>query len=306
MNVSKKRNKVFFAIIICLLIAFVLLFNPNTGSWSLKELMDFGHVFLFGLIAILVLKLIDRGQGLSGNRVKAWVITMFLGVFVEVVQLGMKDRFFEFSDLMNDAIGAFAFLAIFSVYSKPLRALTVRILSVVLILSAGIPFYIVIFDEAYARLNFPLINSFEKPFEISLWQEDNAGIVRSQKFPAEGSCSALVSFLPGEYSTICKEGFVHDWRGYKTFSADIYLPGDSDLRITLRINDKMHDNEFSDRFNGRILLKPGLNHISINLDDIRKSPAKRQMDMSDVTRICFFAAGLSKPETVYLDNIRLE
>lgn len=306
MNVSKKENNLLLLIIICLLIGFVLFCNPNTGSWSLKELMDFGHVFLFGLIAFLVFKVIDRGQGLSGNRITAWMITMVLGLFVEVVQLGMKDRFFELKDLINDAIGAIAFLAIFSVYSKPSRALIMRILSVVLILSAGIPFYIVLLDEAYARHKFPLINSFEKPFEISLWQRDNAEIIRSQKFPAEGSCSALVRFLPGEYSTICKEDFVHDWKSYRSFSADIYLPGDSDLRITLRINDELHDNEFSDRFNKKIILKPGLNHISINLEDIRKSPVSRHMDMGDLTRICIFTTGLSKPVTVYLDNIRLE
>jgi hypothetical protein len=306
MNVSKKENNLLLLIIICLLIAFVLLFNPNTGSWSLKEMMDFGHVFMFGLVALIVFKVIDRGQGLSGNRVKAWVITMVLGLFVEVVQLGMKDRFFELNDLLNDAIGAFAFLAIFSVYSKPSRALIMRILSVVLILSAGIPFYIVFIDETYARLNFPLINSFEKPFEISLWQKENAEIVRSQKFPAGGSHSAMVTFLPGEYSTICKEGFVHDWRGYKTFCADVYLPADKGLSITLRINDKMHDNEFNDRFNRRITLNPGINNIRISLEDVGRSPASRPMDMGDVTRICIFATGLVKPEAVYLDNTRLE
>jgi hypothetical protein len=68
----------------------------------------------------------------------------------------------------------------------------------------------------------------------------------------------------------------------------------------------LHDSEFSDRFNRRIILKPGLNHISINLEDIRKSPATRPMDMGNVTRICFFATGIAKPVTVYLDNIRLD
>lgn len=287
------------------LLSFVLLFNPDISSQVFKTLMDFGHVFIFGLIAVIINKGLDKKRHARTNRIIAFLAAVFLGFVVEVFQLGMKDRFFELGDLLNDAIGAFAFLAIAAVYKTRSKALFMRTLSVILIILAGLPFYLSCIDYRLNLNRFPVINSFETRLETSSWIKNKAEITRTM-LSGKKDYSAELKLHPGEFSGVCREGFVHDWRGYKTFSADVYLPIDNGLSITLRINDKLHDNEFNDRFNTRIMLKPGLNHIRINLEDVRKSPATRPMDMSNVTRICFFASGLSKPETVYLDNIRLE
>ncbi len=293
------------ALTVTVLLDFILIFNPDINSRVFKTLMDFGHVFIFGLIATLINKGLDKKRRAETNRIIAFLAAVFLGFVIEVIQLGMKDRFFELGDLLNDAIGAGAFLAISNDYKTRSKALFMRSLSVILIILAGAPFYLSCIDYRLNLNRFPVINSFERRLEASSWEKNKAKIIRAV-FPGNKHYSAKLTLLPGGFSGVCREGFVHDWRGYKIFSADVYLPAEKDMGITLRINDKLHDNEFNDRFNRRIMLKPGLNHISINLEHIRKSPATRPMDMGNVTRICFFAAGLSKPEIVYLDNIRLE
>ncbi len=293
------------ALTVSTLLGFILFFNPGINSRIFKTLMDFSHVFVFGLIAIIINKGLDKKRRAETNRIIAFLAAVFLGFVIEIIQLGMKDRFFEIDDLLNDAIGAVAFLAIAADYETRSKALFMRTLSVMLIILAGLPFYI---SCIYYRLNlnrFPVINSFESTLETSSWEKNRAKIIRTV-LSGKKDYSAELILLPGEFSGVCREGFVHDWRGYKIFSADVYLPAEKYLSITLRINDMLHNNEFDDRFNRRIMLKPGLNHISINLEDIRKSPATRPMDLRNVTRICFFTTGLAEQETVYLDNIRLD
>jgi hypothetical protein len=231
---------------------------------------------------------------------------MALGLMVEVIQLGMKGRYFELGDLLNDGIGALAFLIFFSEYEKRHTAWIIRITSVMLILIAGTPFYVALINECNYRQQFPVISSFESILESSSWVMDNAEIKRSKEHAAKGLYSGMATFLPGKYSTLCNEDLIEKWAGYKMVAMDIYLPGEKGLKIVVRINDRKHNQNYNDRYNQRIGLGPGWNLIRIKLDDIEKSPANRLMDMSAITRICIFASDLTEPQVVYLDNLRLE
>jgi VanZ family protein len=302
----RENKKTILAVAAFSLIAFVLLFNPETNSWTVKELFNYGHVLIFGLVALLIYWFIRSYKISLNKQLAAWLITIALGFMVEVIQLGMKGRYFEFGDLLNDGIGALAFLVFFSEYEKRHTARIMRLISVVVILVAGIPFYVALINECNYRQQFPVISSFESILESSSWVMDNAEIKRSKEHAAKGFYSGMVTFLPGIYSTLCNEDLIEKWAGYRILAMDIYLPGEKGLKIVVRINDRKHNQNYNDRYNHRIGLEPGWNHIRINLDDIEKSPANRLMDMSAIAKICIFASGLNGPRTVYLDNLRLE
>ncbi len=292
--------------IVFLLVAFVLLFNPDTDSRTAVELLNYGHVLVFGLVALLIYQIIGSFKTSRSRRLAAWLITMAIGFMVELFQLGMEGRYFELDDLLNDGIGALAFLAFFSEYEKRHTEWIMRIISVALLLAAGIPFYTALTNEINYRLRFPVMSSFESISETSSWAVDNAGMKRSKEHAAKGLYSGMVTFLPGKYSTLCNEELIENWAGYKIVAMDIYLPGEKGLKITVRINDRKHNQNYNDRFNQKIGLVPGWNHIRISLEDIEKSPVDRLMDMSAIKKICIFASGLTEPHTVYLDNLRLE
>jgi VanZ family protein len=300
------NRKTISLLIVFSLIAFVLLFNPDTDSRTIKELLNYGHVLVFGLIALLTYRVIGSFKISLNRRLAAWLITIVLGFMVEMVQLSMKGRYFELGDLLNDGIGALAFLVFFSEYEKHHTAWIMRIISVVLVLVAGIPFYVALTNECNYRLHFPVISSFENILESSSWVVDDAEIKRSKEHAAKGLYSGIVTFLPGKYSTLCNEDLIENWAGYRIVAMDIYFPGEKGLKITVRINDRTHNQNYNDRYNQRVELEPGWNHISIKLKNIEKSPANRLMDMSTITRICIFASGLTEPQVVYLDNLRLE
>jgi VanZ family protein len=301
-----KNNKTIPAVIVFSLIAFVLLFNPDTDSRTAEELLNYGHVLVFGLIALLTYRVIVNFKISLNRRFAAWLITMALGLMVEIVQLGMKGRYFELGDLLNDGIGALAFLIFFSEHKSRYITWMARISSVLIFILAGVPFYTALIREYNYRQQFPFISSFENILESSSWVMDNAEIKRSKAHAAKGLYSGMISFFPGEYSTLCNEDLIENWAGYKMVAMDIYLPGEKGLKIMLRINDRKHNQNYDDRYNSRIELEPGWNHIKINLDDIEKSPANRPMDMSAITKICIFASNLTEPQTAFLDNIRLE
>jgi hypothetical protein len=76
--------------------------------------------------------------------------------------------------------------------------------------------------------------------------------------------------------------------------------------LVIRIDDAHHNNEYADRFNQVVTISPGLNQIHISLDDIRRAPVGRELDLSAIKYVRLFA--ISPPEEffLYVDNFRLE
>jgi VanZ family protein len=302
----EKSPKLLLYVFACSLLAFVLLFNTGADSRVIKELYNFGHVIVFGLIAVTLSRTIGNRLVNPGKYAAIWIITMILGLLVEIIQLGMKGRNFELGDLLNDALGSLAFLMLFSQYENRLKALIVRLISVMLIVIAGLPFYTALADGWLSRSRFPVINSFENAVETSSWIENGARIERLKQPAGISSYSAKITLLPGEYPGLCKEDFIGDWKSRSIFAIDVFLPGDDIFSITVRINDRNHNEEFNDRFNRRFNLRPGWNKIRISLRDIENAPQGRRMNMAAITRICIFGSNLTMPREVYLDNLRLE
>ena len=78
------------------------------------------------------------------------------------------------------------------------------------------------------------------------------------------------------------------------------------LDLVLRIHDIHHDNEYGDRFNRVLVIRPGPNRISIPLAEVRSAPRGRPMDMTHIRNITLFAARPSEAFAVYIDGIELE
>ena len=150
------------------------------------------------------------------------------------------------------------------------------------------------------------MSSFESPFEMSRFSGKNKAMDRVEMHTTEGKYSLKVTLDPGEYPGISMDYLQNDWRGYRNLSFDTFVEGYAHLEITVRVNDRKHNDEYTDRFNKSFNLLPGSNHITIDLKDIMKAPKGRKMDMADITNICIFAHRLKEQRTVYFDNFRLE
>ena len=96
-----------------------------------------------------------------------------------------------------------------------------------------------------------------------------------------------------------------DWRGYKKLNFVLYAELDAPVDLELRVHDKQHSQEYSDRFNHSFSLHSGINRVEIPLDDIKHAPVTREMEMQAIQGIILFAPDLERPFCIRLGTLQL-
>lgn len=298
---------------VSLFVSFLLFYDfGKSHSLLIEEILNYGHLLLFGFIAIGILWTIeinDRSLHESGSYVKAGIISILLGIFTEFVQVFFPERYFELSDIFNDAMGTISFLAFTFSFKKTISKnlkVFLRIGTVFLIIIASFPVFNAVLDTLDMQRDFPVISSFESPREIKRWKNQECVFQRTREHVTHGKYSFRIDLHPGEFPGMTLNYLKHDWRGYGVLSFDVFLEGPKPLRITVKVNDRKHNEEYADRFNQGFILKPELNHITISMQDIMKAPKNRLMDVSDITKVSIFTHNLKHPRVLYVDNFRLE
>jgi hypothetical protein len=162
-------------------------------------------------------------------------------------------------------------------------------------------------DEAISRHQFPLLSGFETPFEIDRWTGSARLSIATMPSIADSRLLKL-SLTTEQYSGAVLKYFDGDWASASRLKFSLYNPDEDPLQITCRIHDVQHNDgheEYEDRFNRRYTLMHGWNHIDIDLDEVKTSPARRSMDMARIREIGLFVTSLPAPRIIYLDNVRL-
>ena len=78
------------------------------------------------------------------------------------------------------------------------------------------------------------------------------------------------------------------------------------IELVIRVHDASHDQRLADRFNRTLVIAPGANRIAIPIDDIRRAPDRREMDLQRVRGIILFVYRLNRPVRLSLGPITLE
>jgi hypothetical protein len=181
-----------------------------------------------------------------------------------------------------------------------------RAAALFVIIAGTIPIFFAASDEMTMHNNFPTISSFESRLEMDRWRAGDSEITRRRSHATHGEYALQANLNPGEYPGISIKYLCGDWRGYDRTSFDVFLQGNMPMSITVRIHDRLHNDEYEDRFNDSFDLHPGNNTIMINLKNVMEAPKGRKMDMADIVNICIFSYNLAEPRTLYFDNFRLE
>jgi len=299
-------------VLVTLTVSFLLFFDfGKYHSRILDEILNFGHLPLFGGISLFVLWTLHHGKHQHPKNIwhyiAAGIITSMLGFFTEYIQGFLPNRDFQWGDILADTVGGAIFLVFaypFPQYTKVRKVFRLAALMLTLVMLYPLARASV---DTWNRIHaFPNLGSFETSLEIDRWRNIESEISRAKAHTTEGTYSLEVLLLPGVYPGISLNDPTRDWRGYRSLAFEAYLEGSAPLSLVLRVNDRDHNNEYSDRFNRRILLNPGENRISVNLEDIMQAPRGRRMDMSSIVNVCLFSYRLSRTCTVYFDNFRLE
>jgi hypothetical protein len=237
------------------------------------------------------------------------LITFVAGVSIELLQYG-TGRDPDAGDVLRDLSGSLLVLVFGSLGSKlqPVSWQRSLQLSVSLLLLAQLwPIARSLVDEAIARYQFPLLSGFETPFEIDRWTGSARLSVETIAAISQGRLLKL-SLTTDQYSGATLNYFDGDWTSARTLLISLYNPDASPLQITCRIHDLQHidgNEEYEDRFNRSFLLVRGWNHIEIDLNEVKASPAGRSMDMSRIRGLGLFVITLPARRTLYVDEVRL-
>jgi hypothetical protein len=298
---------------VSLAIGSVLLFlgGPDYySSRSFTHAWDLGHIMYFALLAGLLSRWrVVARMSLAAQWTIILAITLLLGISIELMQHGTA-RMPDIGDVLRDVTGSLIVL-VFGYPGPVIRprglrySLRLAVLSLLLIQLWPVTKSLI--DEAIARHQFPLLSDFETPFEIDRWT--GSAMLSIVTMPSIADSRLLkLSLSTEQYSGAALKYFDGDWTSASRLKFSLYNPDKDPLQITCRIHDLQHNDgheEYEDRFNRRYTLMHGWNHIDINLDEVKTSPARRSMNMSQIREIRLFTTSLPAPRIIYLDNVRL-
>lgn len=313
--------------VLCLLGVLSFLWIPlpsQTFLW--KAVNNFAHVPLFALVAILLLRCLRMwNEAADRSPLRHYFFAMAgvlgLALVTEILQSLSATRHTELSDVASDLLGATCALGwVFTCdqqmsgkwarWRKFPRNLMIRLCVALLFGLTLLP--VAGWTYAYwdRAMRFPDLLQFSSYWEMKFVKVSDS---QMQLVPApEGWKKSpedrvgQVEFYTRAYPGIRINEPYPDWRGYSYFQVEIFSELPTSQSITIRIDDYHHNNEHTDRFNQSITISPGLNHIQIPIDEIRKAPVGREMDLSAMKAVLLFVVTPPEEFILYLDNIRLE
>ena len=110
---------------------------------------------------------------------------------------------------------------------------------------------------------------------------------------------------PGPYPGLSFKFFPRDWRGWGALILVCTNPEASPLRLTVRVDDMEHNEDYGDRYNRSFDLAPGPGEIRIPLREIETAPAGRALDLGRVRSVVLFAYRLQEERELLVDSLRL-
>ncbi len=279
-------------------------------SW--EAVWNLGHVATFFIWTLTLQHFFHwpEGHTFSVQWKKLLALSLLAATLIEGIQY-VIGRNASVADIATSAVGSFAALAFFSPVASALpraRRRAVRLTAAALLLLTLLPLLLALLDEALARHQFPMLDDFETPLELSRW-DSRAPLAISDKQARHGRHSLQVRFTTERYSTVGLRYFPRDWRAYQWLRFSVYNPGRRALMLSLRIHDREHVRQgmpYQDRFNGHLAVHPGWNDYRIPLARIRQAPRGREMDLGAVAELAFFVTRQPRLTTLYFDALRLE
>lgn len=294
-------------------------FNRQSTFWSAAR--NFGHVPLFGVIAIVILWLMQLSLGRRTSFLfqysVALIATAGLGAFSEYMQF-FTQRDADVMDLVFDIAGAASFLAVYFSIDPRLSdrghqlqrriRWRLRIAALLILLVTAIPTFIGAAASWKRRMTFPELYTFSGYLE-GQYLETKSAAVEYVESPAgwsdHDSQVARVTFDTSRYPGIAFKGPFPDWSDYQALKLDVFSPVDSTVSVYVMVKDYKAA-PYDDRYTGTFEIVRGYNTIRIRLTDIENAPKYRQLDLAAIYVIHFFIIEPKQPVVLYMDDFFLE
>ena len=292
---------------------FLLFFGKPTVSLTRSgaALWDLGHIIIWALgthLLLVDLRLFYK-KSIAAQFILIALIAFSIGVLSEAMQL-FNGRSADIYDLLKDTVGTAIGLFFYNDRKTKLPIpliKAVQCIILVIVIIQSLPFMKAVADETIAHIQFPVLSNFETPFEADRWvTKGRESIVTDPVFERKKALKA--ELRPEKYAGFTLDYFNGDWHDYHFLQFSIHNPEPDTLILNIRIDDKLHYQSgfvYSDRYNNSYPLSPGWNTIKITLEDIKKAPKTRDMDIRNIKNIMLFFIQPPGWITVYIDDVKL-
>ena len=309
MHTSRRNILLFLLAIALVLLGAVWTPIAGNGRWTDIALTT-GHGVAFALTAALAALVLATSK-LAGawpvwlHYAVALVFTGLLGFGTEILQLWLP-RDANLEDLRADMLGTWLGLAAVAVFDSRLRTLG----RIGIPLSGLIPFFVLAVPlvtciQAYARRGaaFPVLADYRESFDDYFLQAQ--GTSRAHDLMPEtwagysGEQAMRISFGAVAWPGLHFAEPAPDWRGYETLAIDVTNPNPAALPLNIRIDDRAHNNQYSDRFNRVVELAPRERSVvRLPITDISRAPRSRNLEIHEISGIILFVSGDVGPEHI--------
>lgn len=296
-------------LLLFLFIGAALLFVPwpIAASHATNVIENAGHMPLFFIGTLLIMGILRHDHGFEGGRLYgvAGLVGVVAAVASEAIQMPLQ-RDASWGDVAADVVGVLLALAVYALFDRraPLRG-AARVGAVIFIVCC-LAFYlapVIRMVEAYVHRNgqFPVLASFDSPIDLR-WTV-GYGVRREIRddaleieFQSERGFPGVSFFEP-----------VSDWSGYRVLRVEVENPAGEGLTLGIRVNDRRRGRVYSDRFNRNFELAAGERRtLEIPLEDVRRAPRNRLMNMTQISDVTLFRAEKAGSRRVRLYSMRLQ
>jgi hypothetical protein len=270
----------------------VLLFAPvQTNNLWWREAINSGHTVLFFFLSFIIYPQVKARAPNSTVLIIYFyvlVIGLLFGIVIEILQT-LVQREASLNDLYGNFFGLMAGICLHAAFTVK-KMHHQKMIAVLLVLASagflllGITPLMQLSWHYLERANaFPEIIDFDSSWSSSFMHYDEG------RYPG-------VSIIEPE----------PDWSGYSKLRVSIHSVSERDINLVLRIHDKTHNQEHADRFNMKLLARPGFNEFQIPLNMIRQGPVERELDMKNIAGIIVFSSRAEDWAQVQVGNLSLE
>lgn len=309
---------------IAALMLFLVLGRPPSDAWGWRMLFEIGHVPLFGLTALLMLRLVYvlRGGGAvrAGDFLVALLATAVLSLVAEALQLFQPGRHANIGDAVSNLTGAACFIAIAAALRPepwrglgpdgPVAARLVLAGAALVLALVVMPLVGVAWNYYQRAAAFPVVadlsRNWQRPFLSVGRSELTLATAPSGWAAKSGQRVARLTFLDAPWPGFTVREPYPDWSQYQALRFQVWSELEAPVEIVLRVDDGRRDRPHRDRFNGSFIVMPGLNDFAVSLATIASGPREREMDLSDISQFIIFSRRPNEPFELYFSPVWLE
>jgi hypothetical protein len=306
------------------LMLFLVLGRPPSDAYGWRTLFELGHVPLFGVTALLMLRIVRVLRGSEraepADFLIALLATAVLSLVAEAAQLLQPGRHAQVVDAVNNLTGALCFIAIAAALRPQLwqrlgrdgvvAARLVLVVAALALVLVTMPLAGAAWSYAKRQAAFPVVADLAQA-----WQRPFLYVGRSKltRVPAPrgwteqaGREVMRLTFLDAPWPGFTVREPYPDWSDYGVLRFQVWSELDEPVEIVLRIDDTHRERAHHDRFNASFIVTKGLNDFSVPLSTIARGPRDRRMDLADIRQLVLFSRRPEEPFELYFSRIWLE